>query len=171
MDLQLGWTNFYLFYNYWSESLKKALPFARKKKKKKLSPSFINLEKKPQKLKTDIFWKRSMPRQDYNQQKAENQEPSLRNVPSWQSLSLTATTFVRIGIDGVFFPANEIFFFPCKWTYFNPLHAFVPCHLQGQNLIHKSAFVLFHGPSIHVQRLTLYGSSPQETRGVGEAVS
>lgn len=42
-----------------------------------------------------------MPRQDYKQHRAQNQEPSLRNVPPWQSLAPTATTFVEIGI-GVF---------------------------------------------------------------------
>lgn len=54
-------------------------------------------------------------------------EWSLRNVPS-----LTAATFVAIGTDGGFFTSSKRFL--SGWTYFNPLHTFVPCHLQGQNL-------------------------------------
>lgn len=51
-----------------------------------------------------------MPRQDYNQVKAENQvtnvspEQSLRNLQSWQlTLTGSSITFVAIGIDGKLF--------------------------------------------------------------------
>lgn len=47
-----------------------ALPLARQK----ATPPLINLGKSQRNTKTDIFWKHSMPRQDYNQHKAESQE-------------------------------------------------------------------------------------------------
>lgn len=59
-------------------------------------------------MKTDVFWKKSMPRQDYNQLNAENPvtnvspEQSLRNSLG-KSLSLAAATFVAIGTDGRLF--------------------------------------------------------------------
>lgn len=55
-------------------------------------------------MKTDAFWKQSMPRQDYSQLKAENQathvspEQSLGDLQSRQ-VTLTMATFVAVGID------------------------------------------------------------------------
>lgn len=79
-----------------------------------------------------------MPKRDDNQLKAENHvtnvstDQRLRNLRSWQVAHSQLLHFLQSGLTGVFFTSRKRLL--SGRTYFNPLHAFKPCHLQGQNL-------------------------------------
>lgn len=142
MDLQQAWINFKLFYNYWLGNSNR-LCYSPDKKLNP-PPLFINPEKKPKELKTDVFGKQSMPRQDYNQLKAETQvtnvspEQSLRSWHSWQAtLAGSSVTFVAIGTDGRLFHFKLKDFCQGEHILIHRVH-FVPCHWQGQNLTTSS---------------------------------
>lgn len=109
-------------------------------------------------MKTDAFWKQSMLRQDYSQLKAENQathvspEQSLGDLQSRQvTLTHNGNLLLQSELTEGFFTSSKRFL---SWgTYFNSPHAFVPCHLQGQNLTTLSAFVVsLCRPGVHVPK-------------------
>ena len=171
MDLQQAGINFKLFYNYWlGNSNRLCYP---PDKKLNPPPLFINPEKKPKELKTDAFGKQSMPRQDYNQLKAENQatnvppEQSLRSWHSWQAtLAGSSVTFVAIGTDG------RLFHFKLK-DFCQGEHILIPrvhlSHVIDKDktwLLQVSAFVVsVYGPMDMFPRLAEKEKINSEERG------
>lgn len=130
-------------------------------------------------MRTDLFWKYSMPRQDYNQHKAEHQEASLRNGPSWQSLCLTANTSVETGIDGTFFVVSVFVlfcFFPtqikdcCQGEHLL-IHRMHLCHVIYKDkawLPLRSAFVVsLYESGSHVPKGSPCMWPPRDRRGGG----